>query len=261
MITAGVDVGSVTAKAALYDALAGEVLATAYELTGWTPKSAGEAVLDKALQAAGIAADNVSMVIATGYGRVALPFADATVTEISCHARGGHHCLPSVRTVIDIGGQDSKAISVDETGHPRDFAMNDKCAAGTGRFLQVMSEVLGVQVDELGELALQSQAPSKLSSVCTVFAESEVVGLIADGVPRQDIAAGLCASVAGRVLGLVSQVGIRSDVLITGGVAHNVGVFSALKDAMEAKVMRTEDPQMTGAIGAAIIASERVART
>lgn len=257
MICAGVDVGSVTAKAAVFDSDAGEIIGTALELTGWRPRESGGAALHAAVDAANVRLDNLSMIVGTGYGRIALPFADATVTEISCHARGAHFLVPSTRTVIDIGGQDSKAISLDESGHPRDFAMNDRCAAGTGRFFQVMAGALGVDLDELGPLALRSKSPAKLSSVCTVFAESEVVGLIANGAARQDIAAGLCEAVAKRTVAMVSQVGITEDVLVTGGVAYNEGVLAALGKAMKVRPVLPEDPQLVGAIGAAIIAAER----
>lgn len=257
MICAGVDVGSITAKAAVYDSDSGRVLGTAGQLTGWSPREAGEAALTTAVQTAGLRRGDLVRVVGTGYGRVALPFVDETVTEISCHARGAHFLVPGTRTVLDIGGQDCKAIAVDEEGYPQDFAMNDRCAAGTGRFLQVMAGALGVELADLGQLALSSQSPASLSSVCTVFAESEVVGLIAAGVSRADIAAGLCAAVASRVAALGVQVGIRPLVLLTGGVALNDGVFVALKTALPVELRRSEEPQMVGAIGAAILACER----
>ena len=151
MIAAGVDVGSISAKAAVYDTEERRIVGAALQLTGWTPRESGNAALHEALDQARASVDDLAYVVATGYGRVSMPFADDTVTEISCHARGAHLLWPSARTVIDIGGQDSKAISVDESGHPVEFAMNDRCAAGTGRFIQVMADALGLDVSELGE--------------------------------------------------------------------------------------------------------------
>ena len=259
MICAGVDVGSITAKAAIFDDESQRVLGTALQLTGWSPREAGHAALHDALDLARLSANQIAMVVGTGYGRVSLPFVDETITEITCHARGAHYILPSVRTVIDIGGQDSKAISVDDGGHPRDFAMNDRCAAGTGRFLQVMAAALGVEVGELGVLSRKSRCPAQLSSVCTVFAESEVVGLIAAGATREDIAGGLCQSVAKRVAGMVTQVGVHPEVLLTGGVALNEGVVAGLEEALGVRLHHTEHPQLVGAVGAAIVACEKAA--
>ena len=260
MICAGVDVGSIVAKAAVYDGVAGEVLATANQLTGWSPRESGSAALYAALDAARVGLDDLACVVGTGYGRVSLPFADETVTEISCHARGAHFLDPAVRTVIDIGGQDSKVIALDGSGHPRDFAMNDRCAAGTGRFFQVMAGALGLELPELAELALKSRKPASLSSVCTVFAESEVVGLIAAGASREDIAAGLCEAVGRRVVALAAQVGLVPELMLTGGVARNDGVVAVLQRETGLTVFRPPDPQTVGAIGAAIIAAERAAK-
>jgi predicted CoA-substrate-specific enzyme activase len=257
MIGAGVDVGSITAKAAVYDSESARIVGRSRQLTGWRPREAGNAVLLDAVDDAGLTVDDVVRVVGTGYGRVSLPFVDETVTEISCHARGAHFLHPGVGTVIDIGGQDSKVVAVDPSGLPVDFAMNDRCAAGTGRFFQVMAEALGVELEELGELALSAHAPVTISSVCTVFAESEIVGLIAQGVRRTDIAAGICGSVAKRVANLVARVGARPALVLTGGVAHNVGVLQALSEAVGMPITVASDPQLVGAIGAAIIAAER----
>jgi len=257
MIFAGVDVGSITAKAAVYNARERVILGSARQLTGWRPRESGSAALLDAVDQAGVTLDDVTRVVGTGYGRVSLPFVDDTVTEISCHARGAHFLHPDVRTVVDIGGQDSKVIAVDGRGLPRDFAMNDRCAAGTGRFFQVMAEALGLELDELGELALNARSPVAISSVCTVFAESEVVGLIAAGLARTDIAAGICEAVAKRVANLVARVGAHEQVVLTGGVAYNEGVLRALAAAIGVPITRADDPQMVGAIGAALIAAER----
>jgi predicted CoA-substrate-specific enzyme activase len=258
MICAGVDVGSMTAKAAIFDSDSGEVLGLALQLTGWSPRESGHEALLAALDASGAGLRDIRRTIGTGYGRVSLPFVDEAITEISCHARGAHFLWPGVRTVVDIGGQDSKAIAVAEDGRPADFAMNDRCAAGTGRFLQVMATALGMELDELGAEALLCRTPASLSSVCTVFAESEVVGLIASGGSCRDIAGGLCQSVAKRVAGLVLQVGARDDLVLTGGVARNDGVHGALQKILDRTVHRVPGPQFVGAIGAAILACERM---
>jgi predicted CoA-substrate-specific enzyme activase len=260
MICAGVDVGSISAKAALYDSAAGQVLGVGHMLTGWSPRESGNAALHAALDAAQVGMDDIAQIVGTGYGRIALPFANRTLTEISCHARGAFFLAPETRTVVDIGGQDSKVISLDEHGRALDFAMNDRCAAGTGRFLQVMAAALGMDLDDMGDLALRSKSPAALSSVCTVFAESEVVGLIAQGVSRQDIAGGLCRAIAARTAALVGQVGIRTPILLTGGVAYNEGVRAALSETLGAPVNRPDQPHLVGAIGAAILAFEGVSR-
>ncbi len=260
MMCAGVDVGSITAKAVIYDASRGQIIGAACQLTGWSPRESGSAALYCALDAARLRLDDVATVVGTGYGRAALPFANHTVTEISCHARGAHFLFPQVRTVIDIGGQDSKVIALDDTGHPRDFAMNDRCAAGTGRFFQVIAGALGLELDELGGLALRSRAPATLSSTCTVFAESEVVGLLAAGTAREDIAAGLCRAVATRTLALAARLTVRPDVLVAGGVAYNEGVTHALAEQLRVPVLTPEQPQLVGAIGAAVIAAEKAGR-
>lgn len=258
MICAGVDVGSIAAKAALYDSEGERVLGVGYTLTGWSPRESGNAALHAALDAAQVGINEVAQIVGTGYGRVALPFVNRTLTEISCHARGACFLAPDTRTVVDIGGQDSKVIALDEHGRPLDFAMNDRCAAGTGRFLQVMAGALGMELDEMSALALRSKHPAELSSVCTVFAESEVIGLIAQGVSRQDIAAGLCRAIARRTAALVGQVGLREPVLLTGGVAYSEGVRAALAEALGVPVNRPEAPHLVGAIGAAILACEGV---
>lgn len=259
MITAGVDVGSATTKAAAMDAASRRILATHQEPTGWSPSETGARVLAEVLAQAGLRRESLACVVATGYGRVSLAEVDYRVTEITCHSRGAHLLAPDTRTVIDIGGQDSKAIALAPDGSPREFAMNDKCAAGTGRFLEFMARALDVELMELGQLALRSGSPARISSVCTVFAESEVVGLLADGVPREDIAAGLCRAVAQRAVALAKQVGICPPVMATGGVALNDGIIGALALELGFQPVRVDSPQMVGAIGAAAIAAERVA--
>jgi predicted CoA-substrate-specific enzyme activase len=208
------------------------------------------------LAAAGMPAGDLDGIVATGYGRTAVGFADKQVTEITCHARGVCHMIPDVRTVIDIGGQDSKAMRLDEEGRVADFVMNDKCAAGTGRFLEVMARALEVPLDDLGFLALASLNPCPISSLCTVFAESEVVFLRGEGRAREDIAAGIHGAIASRVAAMLSQMGLEETVALTGGVARNSGVVRALCDELQLAVRVPERPQLTGALGAALIAAE-----
>ncbi len=173
---------------------------------------------------------SISKIVSTGYGRNSVKFADKTFTEIMAHAAGAYFLNPKIRTIIDIGGQDSKAMALDEKGKVKNFVMNDKCAAGTGRFLEVMARALEVNLDEFGAMSLQSKLPSKISSLCTVFAESEVISLIARGEKRPDIIAGIHESIAARVSSMLARVGVAEPVMITGGVARNAGVVDALDE-------------------------------
>lgn len=257
MITAGIDVGSLTAKAIIYDGRASGILGRSLLTMAHDPAQAGQRALQMALDQAGLGCADLAAITATGYGRIAMQSATYRITEISCHARGVHHLLPRVRTVIDIGGQDSKVTRLDEGGHALDFEMNDRCAAGTGRFLEVMATALGVDLQGLADLALTSQSPAELSSTCTVFAESEVVGLLAQGRERADLAAGLCYAVARRVAAMTQRLGVAPEVAFTGGVALNAGVRQALADVLGVPVTVPPDPQLTGALGAAILAFER----
>jgi len=257
IVTAGIDVGSLTAKAIVFDCEGCRISGMSLVRLTHDPAQAGRMALDEALAQAGVSEGDLAATTATGYGRIALPFATYRITEISCHARGVHHLLPQVRTVIDVGGQDSKVTRLDEDGRALDFEMNDRCAAGTGRFLEVMAKALGVDLAGLAALALASQTPATLSSTCTVFAESEVVGLLAQGRSCEDLAAGLCQSVARRVMAMVQRLGLQPDVAFTGGVALNEGVRVALAEVLGAKIIVPPDPQLTGALGAALLAAER----
>lgn len=252
----GIDIGSLTVKAILLDTER-RVCARGVVSAGYGGQEAAQALVARLLQETGIAQDRVAYTVVTGYGRIRFTAASEEVSEISCHARGAFHLHPAVRTVIDIGGQDSKAIRLDRSGRVIDFAMNDKCAAGTGRFLEVMAAALGVRIEELGPLALQSQHPVSISSTCTVFAESEAISHIARGATRQDVAAGLHQAIAGRLLGLVARVGLEPDIVLTGGVALNVGVVAALSQQSGQKVHVPNDPQTVGALGAALYALQR----
>jgi predicted CoA-substrate-specific enzyme activase len=215
-----------------------------------------DALVRDVLQSSGLSVGTIKGIVATGYGRIAVSFADKQVTEVTCHARGVHHLMPGARTVIDIGGQDSKAMRIDGQGRVTDFVMNDKCAAGTGRFLEVMARALGLALDDLGTLSLTSGNPCRMSSVCTVFAESEVVSLRAEGRTREDIAAGIHRSIASRIAAMIAPLGCEEVLALTGGVALNRGVVKALGDELELPVKVPVRPQLTGAFGAALLASE-----
>ncbi|MFZ1985592.1 MAG: acyl-CoA dehydratase activase [Desulfatitalea sp.] len=253
MITAGIDVGSISAKAALFQD--NKVVATCVILTGYNSQNAGRQVFDLVLAQAGLVAGAVEKIVATGYGRNSIAFAHKAVTEITCHAAGAHFLDSRTRAIIDIGGQDSKAIALDDSGKVRDFAMNDKCAAGTGRFLEVMARALEVDLDAFGGISLAADKAAPISSLCTVFAESEVISLIAKGEPRANIIAGIHASIAARVVAMAKRIGVRPPIMMTGGVARNIGVVKALEANLGAALIVSDQAQVTGAIGAALIAA------
>jgi predicted CoA-substrate-specific enzyme activase len=254
MITAGVDVGAITAKAAIFGD--GDLLASTVILAGYDRAAAAVQVLDQALAQANVTREKITRLIGTGYGRVQVHGADRTVTEITCHARGAFHLCPTVRTVIDIGGQDSKSISVGPGGKVLDFVMNDKCAAGTGRFLEVMAHALEEDLVAFGQLALSAPRRVTISSTCTVFAESEVITHVAAGVPKGVIIAGIHDAIAARVATLVGRIPIEDDIVLTGGVAHNVGLVYMLQERLGHRIVVPEQAQLAGAIGAALIARE-----
>jgi len=258
MITIGIDVGSCSTKCVILDEdkniLAGNIL----EIGRSSAKKIGERSLEMALADARLKREDIQYIIATGYGRINASFADRQVTEITCHAMGAHHFFPDTRIVIDIGGQDSKVIHLNQDGEVLDFAMNDKCAAGTGRFLEVMAQVLEVDIDELGELSLHSQKKIEMSNMCTVFVESEVVSLIAEGHTREDIAAGIHYAIVERVLGLAHRIGIREAITLTGGVNKNIGIIHAIKQRLGLSLNIPDEPQIMGALGAALIAQSYV---
>jgi predicted CoA-substrate-specific enzyme activase len=211
-------------------------------------------VLSAALEKAGAVGSDIGSIVATGYGRESVANKSRTVTEITCHAKGAHALFPDARSVIDIGGQDSKAISLDANGAVRKFEMNDKCAAGTGRFLEVMARTLEVPLGDVGPRALTADTPAKISSTCTVFAESEVISLLAQGQSVERILAGLCLSISHRVNSLASRTGMTPRVIMTGGVAMNIGVVKAIEKAVGMPVTVPDEPQIMGALGAALLA-------
>lgn len=250
MISVGIDVGSVAAKAAAYD---GEkIIATALLPTGWSPKESGNQLLTEIMNKLNITRNEIISIVGTGYGRVSLPFIDKKVTEITCHGRGAHYIDSNIRTVIDIGGQDSKVIKLNDKGTVIDFLMNDKCAAGTGRFLQVMANALEVDVGELSNLAGEVE-PANINSMCTVFAESEVVSLIAEGTSKEAIASGLLHSVCNKTYSLASKIGVESNVFFSGGVSKNKKLGDLLSAKLGIEIISSDESQFLGAIGAAII--------
>ncbi len=257
MITAGIDVGSLAAKAAVLDTASMSVIGSACLPTGSAPEKSGAAALELAIERADIDAGSICGTVATGYGRDVQPSVDWRVTEISCAARGAHLLDPRVRTVVDIGGQDSKVIRIDADGFPMDFALNDRCAAGTGRFLEVMAQTLGTSVAEMGELALSAESAAPITRTCTVFAESEVVSLIAGGAGPAEIAAGLCRATGQRIAQLAWGLGTEPVVMLVGGVAMNKAIARELGAALDTQLVVPEDPQIVVATGAAVIAGER----
>jgi len=251
-LVAGIDIGAATAKAVITNG--NKVLSSCVIPTGYSVTKAADLVINEALQKAGLSMDQLKYVIATGYGRRAVPFANKVLTEISCHAAGVSALVPQAKTVIDIGGQDSKVIGLGDDGDVINFVMNDKCAAGTGRFLEVMAGVMGVAVDEMGAISLLGREPCQISSTCTVFAESEMVSLRAEGESRENIIAGIHKAMVHRVVIMGKSVGFKKVVVFSGGVAKNAGIKKALEDEIGLDILVPEEPQIMGALGAAILA-------
>ncbi|MCK5557503.1 MAG: 2-hydroxyglutaryl-CoA dehydratase [Candidatus Hydrogenedentes bacterium] len=250
---AGIDVGSLTTEVVIIDAER-HVVGSSIVPTGARSMRAVEEAMNGALTRAAISDENVASIVSTGYGRQNVQGRDKDVTEITCHARGAHFLFPDSRFVLDVGGQDSKAIALDGSGRVADFAMNDKCAAGTGRFLEVMARALEIELDDMGHLAVQATKKLTISSMCTVFAESEVVSLLSRGEAVPDIVAGLSRAISERIRSLAQRVGIRDDVTMTGGVAKNGAVVRALEQVCGKSFNIPPEPQVVGALGAALIA-------
>jgi predicted CoA-substrate-specific enzyme activase len=255
MIVIGIDSGSTSTNAAVMNEKK-EILASGSVRTGAKTGVSAERILNAVLQKAGLERQDVSLIVSTGYGRVSIPFADRNVTEISCHGRGAIYFNPHVRTILDIGGQDSKAIRLNEKGKVTDFVMNDKCAAGTGRFLEAMARTLELDISELGPVSLRSTETVEISSMCTVFAESEVISLIARNREKADIANGVHRAIAGKAFSLLSRVGPEPEFMMTGGVARNPGVVRAVEERLGAKLFLCSDPEIVGAVGAALFGLE-----
>ncbi|HOI73217.1 MAG TPA: acyl-CoA dehydratase activase [Syntrophales bacterium] len=255
MLTVGIDVGSISTKAALLED--GRFIRGRIAFTGYNAEAAGRRIYEEILRESGLAEDAVGGIVATGYGRKSVSFAGRAVTEILCHAAGARFLDPETRSVVDIGGQDSKAIVLEADGRVKTFAMNDKCAAGTGRFLEVMARALEVDLERFGALSLQAESPARISSLCTVFAESEVISLIARGEQRENIVAGIHESIGSRVSAMARRLGMVPPVMMTGGVARNTGVVQALGKALDLTLRVSPQAQLTGAIGAAVLAARK----
>ena len=256
----GLDLGSRAVKAVLLDARSSRVVAVVVRDAGPDRTSDADALLGAVLEAGAASRSDIGAIVATGYGRVQVDFADETATEISCHAAGVAALFPEARTVIEIGGQDSKAIELDGAGRVRDFAMNDRCAAGSGRFLEVAARILGTDLDGLAELAGRDGDESEISSMCVVFAESEMIGMLARGVSREEVAAGIHRSIARRIAGLAQRLGPLPPIAFTGGVAMNRAMAAALGRELEERLVIPPDPRITGALGAALVAAGRLGR-
>ncbi len=251
---AGIDIGSTMTKVVIMD---GSVVASVISVSSPEHRKLANRVMEEALTGAGLQFDEITYVVATGYGRINVPFADKQITEISCHARGVSSVLPTARTVIDIGGQDCKGIKL-VNGRMVDFVMNNKCAAGTGRFIEVIAEGLGVRLEDMGALSLTAESDISISNMCTVFAEQEVVSKLAEGVPLADLVAGVHKAIAAMISGMVGRLKIEQDVVVTGGGAKNIGLVRALEAKLGYTVLIPPEPMLTGAIGAALLAKEAV---
>jgi predicted CoA-substrate-specific enzyme activase len=251
---AGIDLGSTMTKVVIIDA--GErVLSRVESHTGAEHRRLANRVMEEALGLAGIPFPDIAFVVATGYGRINVPFADRQITELTCHARGVASLFPGVRTALDIGGQDAKGLKLKD-GKLVDFVMNDKCAAGTGRFLEVIARALGLELAELGSLSVKSANPAGISNTCTVFAQQEVTARLSDGVPLEDIVAGLHQAIASRAVGMLRQLKIEPEVVFTGGVAKNSGVVKAVRANLGVEVSVPDDPLISGALGAALLGKD-----
>ena len=255
MIVAGCDIGSLTAKAVIMKD--GKVAASAVMRAKTDPGASAREVMDIALGKAELAMDSIAYCVGTGYGRKHIPFVKDIESEIACHGKGAVWQVPTARTVVDIGGQDCKAIKVDGTGAVTRYVYNDKCASGTGRFLEIIAEALDIRLEDLGGISEQSKKKLSLSNQCVVFAETEIISLVSEGADIPDIVRALHNAVANRAASLAKSIMVESDVVMSGGVARNPGMFAALGDALGVKLHGLEDPQITGALGAALFAQER----
>lgn len=256
-IVAGCDVGSLAAKVVIMERR--RVVASAIVRSGPKPAESAKKAMDEALAQAHLTLNDIACCIGTGYGREKIPFVSESVSEISCHGKGAQFLIPSARSIIDIGGQDCKVIKLDAKGNLVKFITNDKCASGTGRFLDVMAKVMNIPVAELGDLSLSAKDPITLASMCTVWAQADVIKHINERRPAADICAGINAAMANRVAMLANAMGLENDICMTGGVAKNKGVVHALSRIMGKRIkdVRLVDPQLMGAVGAALFAHER----
>jgi predicted CoA-substrate-specific enzyme activase len=252
---AGIDVGSTMTKAVILNK---GILASIIGPTGPEQRRLANKVMEEALSRAALSFQAITYIISTGYGRINVPFADRQFTEISCHARGIASLFPNAKTIIDIGGQDIKAIKTDATGKITDFVMNDKCAAGSGRFIEVIADTLEVALDKVGDLSLQSKNPAKISNICTIWAQQEVAASLAQGIPVSDLLAGIHYSLADRICRMVNRLKVEETVIVTGGGAKNKGLLKALSEQLGYGIQVPEEPLITGALGAALLGKQIV---
>ena len=234
------------------------IIASIIGPTGPEQRRLANKVMEETLKKADISLLTITYIVSTGYGRINVPFADRQFTEITCHAKGIVNLFPNAKTIIDIGGQDIKAIKIDPTGRTTDFVMNDKCAAGSGRFIEVIADTLGVPLDKVGVLSLQSRNPAKISNICTIWAQQEVAAGLANGVPIPDLLAGIHQSLADRISRMVNQLRVEEAVIVTGGGAKNKGLLKALSEQLGHELLVPEEPLITGALGAALMGKEIV---
>lgn len=261
MLLAGIDIGSLSADVVIMQfdngASQGKILSYSIIPTGVDDHVTAKKGIDAALQKAGIKFDDLEYIVSTGYGRINIPFANKNITEISCHARGAQWVFPSARTVLDMGGQDCKVITCDENGKVKSFIMNDKCAAGAGRSMEIMAKLVGVRLEDIGSLSLDiKDKSSPITSTCVLFARSEVMILLRDGVHKNDILAGACDALTNRILSLMGRAGIEKDFVISGGIAKNSGVTRRVEEKLGLEAKIYHEPQIIGAIGAAIFARD-----
>jgi predicted CoA-substrate-specific enzyme activase len=252
---AGIDIGSTMTKAVILD---DGIIASVIGPTGPEHRRLANQVMEEALQRADLPFNAITYIVATGYGRISVPFADRQVTEITCHARGIVSLFPNARTIIDIGGQDSKAITINAKGRPTNFVMNDKCAAGSGRFVEVIADSLGLRLEEMGDISLKSKSPAKISNICTIWAQQEVAARLAEGAPVPDLVAGIHESLADRVARMVKRLKVEKDVILTGGGGKNKGLIHALAKYLDCEILVPEEPLITGALGAALLGKDLV---
>jgi predicted CoA-substrate-specific enzyme activase len=252
---AGIDVGSTMTKVVILDR---GVITSIIGPTGPEHRRLANKVMDEALTRAFLSFQSITYIVSTGYGRINVPFADKQLTEITCHAKGIISLFPKARTIIDIGGQDIKGIKIDETGRTTDFVMNDKCAAGAGRFIEVIADTVGVPLDEVGDLSLQSNNPAKISNICTIYAQQEVAASLAGGIPVADLLAGVHHSLADRIIRMVNRLKVEEEIVVTGGGGKNRGLLKALSEQLGHEILVPEEPLITGALGAALLGKEIV---
>jgi len=256
MYTLGIDVGSASSKAVILEN--GKNIVSSQVVPIGTGSSGPERVLKAVLDTSSLSLEDIDFKMATGYGRYNIPFAQGEVSEITCHAKGAKFACPGTTTILDIGGQDVKAIQLNQKGQVMQFYMNDKCAAGTGRFLEVMSRVLEVPMKDMATWYFKSQHPANVSSTCTVFAESEVISLLSQNIPKEDIVAGVHKSIASKACALVRRVGVGANLTMTGGGSRDAGVVDAVSRELGIPVHVAPNPQVIGALGAALLAYDKI---